>query len=198
MEYDIFKIVNMRNCYSELKNQLDNIVVVFRDNDDILEIDKMNKWLLEVINFYKKCGVKISYNDFYNFHLDNISDKDKRNEKINKYMEVFFRNMDNLDSYEFSKILFTFDDIDIDSINPIYEEIVVMINNFNNKHKDIFNKFLLELEKKYVLLLGIDRELFRFERIIELKDLVDARIKVIDDKIRNLYNERQEEIKNKR
>ena len=73
-----------------------------------------------------------------------------------------------------------------------------MINNFNNKHKDIFNKFLLELEKKYALLLGIDRELFRFERIIELKDLVDARIKVIDDKIRNLYNERQEEIKNKR
>lgn len=198
MEYDIFKIVNMRNCYSELKNQLDNIVVVFRDKDDILEIDKMNKWLLEVINFYNNYGVKISYNDFYNFHLDNISDKDKRNEKINKYMEVFFRNMNNLDSYEFSKILFTFDDIDIDSINPIYEEIVVMINNFNNKHKDIFNKLLLELEKKYALLLGIDRELFRFERIIELKDLVDTRISVIDDKIRNLYNERQEEIKNKR
>ena len=66
MEYDIFKIVNMRNCYSELKSQLDNIVVVFRDKGDILEIDKMNKWLLEVINFYKKCGVKISYNDFYN------------------------------------------------------------------------------------------------------------------------------------
>lgn len=198
MEYDIFKIVNMRNCYSELKSQLDNIVVVFRDKGDILEIDKMNKWLLEVINFYKKCGVKISYNDFYNFHLDNISDKDKRNEKINKYMEVFFRNMNNLDSYEFSKILFTFDDIDIDSINPIYEEIVVMINNFNNKHKSIFNKLLLELEKKYALLLGIDRELFRFERIIELKDLVDARIKVIDDKMSNLYGERQEEIKNKR
>ena len=73
-----------------------------------------------------------------------------------------------------------------------------MINNFNNKHKGIFNKLLLELEKKYALLLGIDRELFRFERIIGLKNLVDTRIKVIDDKIRNLYNERQEEIKNKR
>ena len=198
MEYDIFKIIDMRKCYSELKSQLDNIVVAFRDKDDILGIEEMNKWLLEVINFYNNNGVKISYNDFYNFHLDNISDKDKRNEKINKYMEVFFRNMDNLDSYEFSKILFTFDDIDVDSINPIYEEIVVMINNFNNKHKGIFNKLLLELEKKYALLLGIDRELFRFERIIELKDLVDTRIKVIDDKIRNLYNERQEEIKNKR
>ena len=41
----------------------------------------MNRWLLEVINFYNKCGIKIDYNDFYNFHSDNISDKDKRNKE---------------------------------------------------------------------------------------------------------------------
>lgn len=198
MEYDIFKIIDMRKCYSELKSQLDNIVVAFRDKDDILGIEEMNKWLLEVINFYNNNGVKISYNNFYNFHSDNISDKDNRNEKINKYMDVFFRNIDNLGSCEFSKILFDFDDIDVDSINPIYEEIVVMINNFNNKYRGVFNKLLLELEKKYALLLGIDRELFRFERIIELKSLVDTRIKVIYDKMNNLLNERMEEIKIKR
>ena len=197
MEYDINKIFEMKRSYYELKGYLDKLVIVCRDKNDVLDIEDMNRWLLEVINFYNKCGIEISYNDFHNFHLSNISDKNKRNDKINKYMEVFFRNINNLDSYEFSKVLFELDDMEIDSSNPIYEEIVVMINNFNNKHKDIFNKLLLELEKKYTIL-GIDRELFRYEKMGDLKSLVDNRISVIDEKIRNLYNERQEEIKNKR
>ena len=59
------------------------------------------------------------------------------------------------------------------------------------------NMFLIPIEEDKDSIL-IDRELFRFERIIELKDLVDARIKVIDDKMSNLYGEKEEEIKNKR
>lgn len=142
---NIMKVIEFKNEYKSLDNLLREITFVKRDKDDILDIPSMNEWLRQVIEFYKKCNVNIDINTFSNFHGSNIAEADKRNKILNKYMEVFFRNQDKLDSDEFTRVLFEFGDIEADSINPIYEEIAVMINNFNNRNQDIFNKLLGEV-----------------------------------------------------
>lgn len=183
---NVDEIIEIKNSYLELSRYLDKIVFVKRKSSDVLEIPEMNKWLLEVINFYQKCGIKITYNDFYNFHGNNISEANKRNEKINKYMRVFFDNINDLDSYEFPRVLLGFSDIDISNKNPIYEDILVMINNFNNKHKDIFNKLLLKLGNDYQGL-GIDKELFRYDKMDKLKELVDGKVIDCEDMLNELH-----------
>lgn len=179
---NIMKVIEFRNEYSSLGNLLRGITFVKRDKDDILDIPSMNEWLKQVIEFYKKCNVKINTNTFSNFHGSNIAEADKRNKILSKYMEVFFRNQDELDSDEFTRVLFEFGDIEVDSINPIYEEIAVMINNFNNRNQDIFNKLLGEIWYKYEGL-GIDRTLFRYEKMNELMKLVDERTIILTEKI---------------
>lgn len=186
---NIMKVIEFKNEYKSLDNLLREITFVKRDKDDILDIPSMNEWLRQVIEFYKKCNVNIDINTFSNFHGSNISSADKRNKILNKYMEVFFRNQDELDSDEFTRVLFEFGDIEADSINPIYEEIAVMINNFNNRNQDIFNKLLGEVWYKYEGL-GIDRGLFRYEKMSELMELVDERTRILTEKIDEEYAKR--------
>lgn len=186
---NIMKVIEFKNEYKSLDNLLREITFVKRDKDDILDIPSMNEWLRQVIEFYKKCNVNIDINTFSNFHGSNISSADKRNKILNKYMEVFFRNQDELDSDEFTRVLFEFGDIEADSINPIYEEIAVMINNFNNRNQDIFNKLLGEVWYKYEGL-GIDRGLFRYEKMSELMELVDVRTRILTEKIDEEYAKR--------
>lgn len=183
---NIMKVIEFKNEYKSLDNLLREITFVKRDKDDILDIPSMNEWLRQVIEFYKKCNINIDINTFSNFHGSNISSADKRNKILNKYMEVFFRNQDKLDSDEFTRVLFEFGDIEVDSINPIYEEIAVMINNFNNRNQDIFNKLLGEVWYKYEGL-GIDRGLFRYEKMSELMELVDVRTRILTEKIDEEY-----------
>lgn len=186
---NIMKVIEFKNEYKSLNNLLREITFVKRDKDDILDIPSMNEWLRQVIEFYKKCNVNIDTNTFSNFHGSNISSADKRNKILNKYMEVFFRNQDKLDSDEFTRVLFEFGDIEVDSINPIYEEIAVMINNFNNRNQDIFNKLLGEVWYKYEGL-GIDRGLFRYEKMSKLMELVDVRTRILTEKIDEEYAKR--------
>lgn len=186
---NIMKVIEFKNEYKSLDNLLREITFVKRDKDDILDIPSMNEWLRQVIEFYKKCNVNIDINTFSNFHGSNISSADKRNKILNKYMEVFFRNQDELDSDEFTRVLFEFGDIEADSINPIYEEIAVMINNFNNRNQDMFNKLLGEVWYKYEGL-GIDRGLFRYEKMSELMELVDERTRILTEKIDEEYAKR--------
>lgn len=186
---NIMKVIEFKNEYKSLDNLLREITFVKRDKDDILDIPSMNEWLRQVIEFYKKCNVNIDINTFSNFHGSNIAEADKRNKILNKYMEVFFRNQDKLDSDEFTRVLFEFGDIEADSINPIYEEIAVMINNFNNRNQDIFNKLLGEVWYKYEGL-GIDRGLFRYEKMSELMKLVDVRTRILTEKIDEEYAKR--------
>lgn len=186
---NIMKIIEFKNEYRSLDNLLGEITFVKRDKDDILDIVSMNEWLKKVIEFYKKCNINIDINTFNNFHGSNIAEADKRNKILSKYMEVFFNNLDKLDSDEFTKVLFEFGDIEVDSINPIYEEIAVMINNFNNRNQDIFNKLLGEVWYKYEGL-GIDRGLFRYDKMAELTKLVDERTKILTEKIDEEYASR--------
>lgn len=183
---NIMKIIEFKNEYRSLDNLLGEITFVKRDKDDILDIVSMNEWLKKVIEFYKKCNINIDINTFNNFHGSNIAEADKRNKILSKYMEVFFNNLDKLDSDEFTRVLFEFGDIEVDSINPIYEEIAVMINNFNNRNQDIFNKLLGEVWYKYEGL-GIDRGLFRYDKMAELTKLVDDRTKILTEKIDEEY-----------
>lgn len=194
MEYDIYQVVDMKNRYLELKKYLDKIVFVKRDKKDVLDVTSLNRWLIKVIEFYKKCGINLDYRDFYNFHKDNISDYKNRNDKINKYMRVFFDNIDRPDSEEFINIIFSFKDISLDNDNdidnPIYEEIVVMINNLNNKYKNIFDRILIKLEKDYRDL-GLDKELFSYQRMDELDNIVNSRINITLNKINSMLLEQE-------
>ena len=194
MKYDIYQVVDMKNRYLELKKYLDKIVFVKRDKKDVLDVTSLNRWLIEVIEFYKKCGINLDYRDFYNFHKDNISDYKNRNDKINKYMRVFFDNIDSPDSEEFINIIFSFKDISLDNDNdidnPIYEEIVVMINNLNNKYKNIFDRILIKLEKDYRDL-GLDKELFSYQRMDELDNIVNSRINITLNKINSMLLEQE-------
>lgn len=194
MEYDIYQVVDMKNRYLELKKYLDKIVFVKRDKKDVLDVTSLNRWLIEVIEFYKKCGINLDYRDFYNFHKDNISDYKNRNDKINKYMRVFFDNIDSPDSEEFINTIFSFKDISLDNDNdidnPIYEEIVVMINNLNNKYKNIFDRILIKLEKDYRDL-GLDKELFSYQRMDELDNIVNSRINITLNKINSMLLEQE-------
>lgn len=194
MEYDIYQVVNMKNRYLELKKYLDKIVFVKRDKKDVLDVTSLNRWLIEVMKFYKKCGINLDYRDFYNFHKDNISDYKNRNDKINKYMRVFFDNIDSPDSEEFINTIFSFKDISLDNDNdidnPIYEEIVVMINNLNNKYKNIFDRILIKLERDYRDL-GLDKELFSYQRMDELDNIVNSRINITLNKINSMLLEQE-------
>ena len=194
MKYDIYQVVDMKNRYLELKKYLDKIVFVKRDKKDVLDVTSLNRWLIKVIEFYKKCGINLDYRDFYNFHKDNISDYKNRNDKINKYMRVFFDNIDRPDSEEFINIIFSFKDISLDNDNdidnPIYEEIVVMINNLNNKYKNIFDRILIKLEKDYRDL-GLDKELFSYQRMDELDNIVNSRINITLNKINSMLLEQE-------
>ena len=194
MKYDIYQVVDMKNRYLELKKYLDKIVFVKRDKKDVLDVTSLNRWLIEVIEFYKKCGINLDYRDFYNFHKDNISDYKNRNDKINKYMRVFFDNIDSPDSEEFINTIFSFKDISLDNDNdidnPIYEEIVVMINNLNNKYKNIFDRILIKLEKDYRDL-GLDKELFSYQRMDELDNIVNSRINITLNKINSMLLEQE-------
>ena len=194
MKYDIYQVVDMKNRYLELKKYLDKIVFVKRDKKDVLDVTSLNRWLIKVIEFYKKCGINLDYRDFYNFHKDNISDYKNRNDKINKYMKVFFDNIDSPDSEEFINIIFSFKDISLDNDNdidnPIYEEIVVMINNLNNKYKNIFDRILIKLEKDYRDL-GLDKELFSYQRMDELDNIVNSRINITLNKINSMLLEQE-------
>lgn len=194
MEYDIYQVVNMKNRYLELKKYLDKIVFVKRDKKDVLDVTSLNRWLIEVMKFYKKCGINLDYRDFYNFHKDNISDYKNRNDKINKYMKVFFDNIDRPDSEEFINTIFSLKDISLDNdndiYNPIYEEIVVMINNLNNKYKNIFDRILIKLEKDYRDL-GLDKELFSYQRMDELDNIVNSRINITLNKINSMLLEQE-------
>lgn len=194
MKYDIYQVVDMKNRYLELKKYLDKIVFVKRDKKDVLDVTSLNRWLIEVIEFYKKCRINLDYRDFYNFHKDNISDYKNRNDKINKYMRVFFDNIDSPDSEEFINTIFSFKDISLDNDNdidnPIYEEIVVMINNLNNKYKNIFDRILIKLEKDYRDL-GLDKELFSYQRMDELDNIVNSRINITLNRINSMLLEQE-------
>ena len=186
----INKLADEKKRYQELEKYLDNITFVMRDKNEVIDLNEMNKWLLEVINFYDRCGIKVDYDTFHNFHKSNISNYEKRNNMLNKYMKVFFRNIHYLDSYDFSKVLLDNQDIVVSNVeNPIYEEIVIMINNFNNRNSDIFNKLLSEISKKFQDL-GIRDEFFRYENIDKLKKIINDKKDMILNAILGI-NERK-------
>ena len=183
--------VELRDRYDELGKVLKKIYNVKGNSRKNLSLDQMNVWIKEVILFYEKCGIKLSYDDFKDSFNENNSIYKKRNNHINRYMKAFFDNIDNLDSYDFSLVLLSYDDLTIkDGDNPILDEIVAMIINFNNKHKRIFNSLLEELKKKYSDL-EIDSSFFTYDKIEDLLTFINQRIIILEEKINKLKEERK-------
>ena len=183
--------VELRDRYDELGKVLKKIYDVKGNNKKNLSLDQMNEWLKEVVLFYEKCGIKLSYDNFKDSFNENNSIYKKRNNRVNKYMKAFFDNIDNLDSYDFSLVLLSYDDVTIkDGDNPILDEIVAMIINFNNKHKRIFNLLLEELKRKYNDL-EIDSSFFVYDKIGDLLTLITQRIVILSEKINKLKEERK-------
>ncbi len=183
--------VELRDRYDELGKVLKKIYDVKGNNKKNLSLDQMNEWLKEVVLFYEKCGIKLSYDNFKDSFNENNSIYKKRNNRVNKYMKAFFDNIDNLDSYDFSLVLLSYDDVTIkDGDNPILDEIVAMIINFNNKHKRIFNLLLEELKRKYNDL-EIDSSFFTYDKIEDLLTLITQRIVILSEKINKLKEERK-------
>ena len=183
--------VELRDRYDELGQVLKKIYDAKGNNKKNLSLDQMNEWLKEVVLFYEKCGIKLSYDNFKDSFNENNSIYKKRNNRVNKYMKAFFDNIDNLDSYDFSLVLLSYDDVTIkDGDNPILDEIVAMIINFNNKHKRIFNLLLEELKRKYNDL-EIDSSFFVYDKIGDLLTLITQRIVILSEKINKLKEERK-------
>lgn len=178
--------------YYELEKLINGINIVnFSREDDSLE--EMNKWISKIIEFYKRCGINLSYNDFKDPFDKRTSNYMKINDVINKYMEVYFKNRNNLDSYEFTRILFSFGDIDItEGKNPIKDEIQLMMSNFNNKHKDIFDKILLSVRDNY-LELDIDKSLFKYDKMDDLLSSIKTKILELEQKIVIYEKEKKKE-----
>ena len=63
--------------YYELEKLIKGINIVnFPGEDDSLE--EMNKWISKIIEFYKRCGINLSYNDF----------KDPFDKRTSNYMKI--------------------------------------------------------------------------------------------------------------
>ena len=65
-----------------------------------------------------------------------------------------------------------------------------MINNLNNKYKNIFDRILIKLEKDYRDL-GLDKELFSYQRMDELDNIVNSRINITLNKINSMLLEQE-------
>ena len=182
--------------YYELEKLIKGINIVnFPGKDDSLE--EMNKWISKIIEFYKRCGINLSYNDFKDPFDKRTSNYMKINDVINKYMEIYFKNRNNLDSYEFTRVLFSFGDIDItEGKNPIKDEIQLMMSNFNNKHKDIFDKVLGSVRENY-LDLDIDERLFKYDKMDNLLNSIKIKTLELEKKIEIYESEKLKEDKKK-
>lgn len=191
---DRLEIDDLRNKYIEIYNVLSEILLVnqFRRNRIInnkylyevkasMDIVEMNEWLISIVEFYKKNGIEVIENDFIDMFPKNSLSNRRINDTINRYMHVFFENINDPSSKKFNDIiLHGMNDLGIlAGINPIIDEIVMGINELNFRHKNIFNDIIREKVNKYM------EELSIYE--VNLDNLDDV-LSVIKSKIEDIDN----------
>lgn len=176
--------MKINNDYENLREELKGLKM---RKDNFSSIQDMNIAINEFIEFYRMNGIELSVDDFKDVFGENITNYQKMNEHIYKYMTLFFDNINNLDSYEFIELLFTMEELGVDSNSLIMDEISAMMNNFNRSHKNIFNNIMDEMFLKYKEL-GIPKVLFSYDNIDELIKLLDEKEKS-QNELSNLVQE---------
>lgn len=165
--------------YNSLKEEVEGLSFLVRDKSDALDLIEMNKWLIKVINFYRDKNANINGYLFRNFYNSDVEDYDKRNSRINKYMELLFKNMNYPENYEFGNMVLNMKDMVIsDTENPIYDEMVNVVDILNQRYSNINNEILRDISNRYIDL-AIDNELFKFENINSLLKLIEERQRAI-------------------
>ena len=161
---------------NEYVNLLGELKKIKMGEKSFSTIEEMNLSIRKFLKFYEDNGIKLTLDNFNNFFGENISNYKVMNNHIYQYMEVFFKNINNLDSYEFIELLFTMNDLEVDN-GLIMDEISAMINNFNRRHKDIFDNILNNLFLKYQDL-GISKDMFNYDSLNNLIQLLNGKIKL--------------------
>jgi len=189
------ELINLKDRYEEINKILNEILMVNKcQKKRIISLEngqrkkytmtliEMNEWLGFIVDFYRRNNIEISYNDFRNMFPSNTVENRRTNEIINRYMEVFFKNIDNPSSYEFSNVILKMDDLGVlVEENPIFDEIVMAVNKFNSLNKNIFNHLIRENINKHLEVLKIKR--VDFDKIDESIEEIDTKIKEIDGEL---------------
>ena len=175
----MIELNTINDRYDSLKEEIERLAFLVRDKNDTLDLTEMNKWLIRVIDYYRDNSASINGYVFKKIYSSDIVDNENRNNTISKYIELLFKNYNYPESPEFGNMVLNMKDMVIsNSENPMYDEMVNVVDILNQKFSNINNKQLEDISSRY-LDLGIDKELFKFENINNLLKLIEEKQKAI-------------------
>ena len=162
----------LSNKYKKMYELLNIINYLFNNNGD-MDLYEMNQWLSKIISFYKVYGIELNADDF---SVNNVND----NIFLNKYMTVFFDNIDRLDDDIFSQLLFKMDELDVscESDNPMLSIIREAVNSIKNKNIKILDN-LFEKINYELAVLGIDK--VNLDNIDSVREKLETEIRNNDN-----------------
>lgn len=162
----------LRDKYIKADSLIDILNKLLGNNND-MDLDEMNYWLRDIINFYKSQGVKLSESDFLcNGEESNI---------IKKYIYLFFKNIDNLDNnYKFNELIFSMSNLEINQNNPILKYVIMVVKSIHVRNNNVISKFL-DVINNYLSSIGINK--VSFDNIDKIKLEINEKIYTLDDEI---------------
>lgn len=162
----------LRDKYIKADSLIDILSKLLGNNND-MDLDEMNYWLRDIINFYKSQGVKLSESDFLcNGEESNI---------IKKYIYLFFKNIDNLDNnYKFNELIFSMSNLEINQSNPILKYVIRAVKSIHVRNNNVISKFL-DVINNYLSSIGINK--VSFDNIDKIKLEINEKIYTLDDEI---------------
>ena len=162
----------LRDKYIKADSLIDILSKLLGNNND-MDLDEMNYWLRDIINFYKSQGVKLSESDFLcNGEESNI---------IKKYIYLFFKNIDNLDNnYKFNELIFSMSNLEINQSNPILKYVIRAVKSIHAKNINVISRFL-DVINNYLSSIGINK--VSFDNIDKIKLEIKEKIDTLDDEI---------------
>lgn len=162
----------LRDKYIKADSLIDILNKLLGNNND-MDLDEMNCWLRDIINFYKSQGVSLSESDFLcNGEESNI---------IKKYIYLFFKNIDNLDNnYKFNELIFSMSNLEINQSNPILKYVIRAVKSIHVRNNNVISKFL-DVINNYLSSIGINK--VSFDNIDKIKLEINEKIDTLDDEI---------------
>lgn len=161
------ELLEIKAKYKRLYDVLNILNYLFGKNND-MDLYEMNSWLAKIIEFYRSYGIELSINDF-------SVDDSKYNNIVKRYMNVFFNNINDLDSDKFTEVLFGINELEfsIDVNNPIMKMIYMAVKGIHVRNIRILDKLFNSVNKELIEL-GINKVNF---------DNIDIIMEEIENKI---------------
>lgn len=154
--------------YVPIKEEIDKLIL---RKDKNMSLNDMNTWLNNLFITYKKHGKEITISDFLNIFP---KEQENNNKLIYEYMNIYFKNINNLDESIYNEVIFNNCTLSDNMDNPV---LIVMSNAI-----DILNqKNNSYLEEEYIKIKDMSNQLFEYDNIDsqnihELKEYVDLTI----------------------